>query len=93
MKTLEKIKENSWIILTVFILLILMKQCSTNRNIDRVEKSIKSINGKLDSLDVASKEEVRKEVNEAMFNFLIYEDDFDKGKTSLSEIKSKINQK
>jgi hypothetical protein len=27
-----------------------------------------------------------------MFNFLIYEDDFDKGKTSLSEIKSKINE-
>jgi hypothetical protein len=25
-----------------------------------------------------------------MFNFLIYEDDFDKGKTSLSDIKSKI---
>jgi hypothetical protein len=93
MKTLEKIKEYSWIILTVFILLILMKQCSTNRDIDRMEKSIKSINGKLDSLDFASKEEIKKEINEAMFNFLIYEDDFDKGKASLSDIKSKINQK
>ena len=62
-----------------------------NRDIDRMEKSIKSINGKVDSLYVPSTEEIRKEMNETMFNFLIYEDDFDKGKASLSDIKSKIN--
>jgi hypothetical protein len=56
-----------------------------------MEKSIKSINGKVDSLYVPSTEEIRKEMNETMFNFLIYEDDFDKGKASLSDIKSKIN--
>lgn len=93
MKAIEKIKEHSWAILTALALIILLRQCGVNRDIDRVEKSIKSINGKIDSLDYASKEDIRKEINEAMFNFLIYEDDFDKGKTSLSDIESKINKK
>lgn len=93
MKAIEKIKEHSWAILTVLALIILLRQCGVNRDIDRVEKSIKSINGKIDSLDYASKEDIRKEINEAMFNFLIYEDDFDKGRTSLSDIESKINKK
>ena len=93
MKRLEKIKENYWIVLTVMGLIVLFRQCGVNRDIDRVEKSIKSINGKIDSLDYASKDEIKKEINDAMFNFLIYEDDFDKGRTSLSDIRSKINKK
>jgi hypothetical protein len=56
-----------------------------------MEKSIKSIDNRVDSLVIPNKEEIRKEMNETMFNFLIYEDDFDKGKASLSDIKSKIN--
>jgi hypothetical protein len=88
---MEKIKNYSWVITLILILFILFRQCSVNRDIDRMEKSIKSINGKVDSLEVPSKEEIRKEMNETMFNFLIYEDDFDKGKASLSDIKSKIN--
>lgn len=91
MKTVEKIKNYSWAISLVLILFILMRQCGVNRDIDRMEKSVKSINNKVDSLVVPSKEEIRNEMNETMFNFLIYEDDFDKGKASLSDIKSKIN--
>lgn len=91
MKVIEKIKNYSWIITLILILFILMRQCGVNRDIDRMEKSIKSINSKVDSLVIPNKEEIRKEMNETMFNFLIYEDDFDKGKASLSDIKSKIN--
>jgi hypothetical protein len=91
MKTIEKIKNYSWAITLVLVLFVLIRQCGVNRDIDRMEKSIKSINGKVDSLVVPTKEEIRKEMNETMFNFLIYEDDFDKGKASLSDIKSKIN--
>ena len=93
MKIIEKIKNHSWIITLALILFILMRQCGINRDVDRMEKSIKSINNKVDSLEIPSKEEIRKEMNETMFNFLIYEDDFDKGKASLSDIKSKINSK
>jgi hypothetical protein len=91
MKSIEKIKNYSWAITLILVLFILLRQCGVNRDIDRMEKSIKSINGKVDSLYVPSTEEIRKEMNETMFNFLIYEDDFDKGKASLSDIKSKIN--
>jgi hypothetical protein len=91
MKAIEKIKNYSWAITLVLCLFVSLRQCGVNRDIDRMEKSIKSINGKIDSLQVPSKEEIRKEMNETMFNFLIYEDDFDKGKTSLSEIETKIN--
>ena len=70
---------------------MLFRQCGVNRDIDRMEKSVKSINNKVDSLVIPTKEDIRKEMNETMFNFLIYEDDFDKGKASLSDIKSKIN--
>jgi hypothetical protein len=91
MKTIEKIKNYSWAITLLLVLFILMRQCGVNRDIDRMEKSVKSINNKVDSLEIPNKEEIRKEMNETMFNFLIYEDDFDKGKASLSDIKSKIN--
>jgi hypothetical protein len=91
MKAIEKIKNYSWVITLILILFVLMRQCGVNRDMDRMEKSIKSINGKVDSLVIPNKEEIRKEMNETMFNFLIYEDDFDKGKASLSDIKSKIN--
>ena len=91
MKTIEKIKNYSWAITLVLVLFILLRQCGVNRDMDRMEKSVKSINNKVDSLAIPTKEDVRKEMNETMFNFLIYEDDFDKGKSSLSDIKSKIN--
>jgi hypothetical protein len=39
-----------------------------------------------------TKSDLEKSMNQTMFNFLIYEDDFDKGKSSLSDIKSKIDQ-
>jgi hypothetical protein len=91
MKAIEKIKNYSWAITLILVLFVLLRQCGVNRDIDRMEKSIKSINGKVDSLYVPSTEEIRKEMNETMFNFLIYENDFDKGKASLSDIKSKIN--
>ena len=91
MKTIEKIKNYSWAITLILVLFILFRQCGVNRDMDRMEKSIKSINNRADSLVIPTKEDIRNEMNETMFNFLIYEDDFDKGKASLSDIKSKIN--
>ena len=91
MKTVEKIKNYSWAITLILVFFVLIRQCGVNRDIDMMEKSVKSINNKVDSLEIPTKEEIRKEMNETMFNFLIYEDDFDKGKASLSDIKSKIN--
>ena len=43
MKTIEKIKNYSWAITLILVLFILFRQCGVNRDIDRMEKSIKSI--------------------------------------------------
>jgi hypothetical protein len=93
MKILEKIKANYWIILLFFMLVIFLRQCGIRRDIDRMEKNVKVVTEKTDSIQntIVTPEQVRYEMNQSMFNFLIYEDDFDKGKASLSDIKSRIN--
>ena len=93
MKITEKIKANSWWILMALLFVIFLRQCGVNRDIDRIEKSMKTLNFSVDSLQSVSvtKSDVEKSMNQTMFNFLIYEDDFDKGKSSLSDIKSKID--
>jgi low affinity Fe/Cu permease len=92
MKTLEKIKEYSWAITLFLLLVVFLKQCGVNREVDRIDKEIKKITQSTDSIQgsLISKDQLDNALKQNMFNFLIYEDDFDKGKTSLSDIKSRI---
>ncbi len=92
MKTIEKIKEYSWAITLFLVLIVFFKQCGVNREISRIDKEIKLITNSADSIQgsAITKDQLDKALKQNMFNFLIYEDDFDKGKTSLSDIKSKI---
>jgi hypothetical protein len=94
MNVIEKIKANSWGIILFLVLILNLRQCGINRDISRIDKQIKFINGSVDSLQnsCVTREDIEKSMKQNMFNFLIYEDDFDKGKTSLSEIKSKMEQ-
>ena len=93
MKTVEKIKSNYWIILLFLTIVIFFKQCSMRNDIDRIEKNMKTVTEKTDSIQstIVTRDQVKYEMNQTMFNFLIYEDDFDKGKSSLSDIRNKIN--
>ena len=93
MKIVEKIKANYWAIMLLLMLVILLRQCGIKRDIDRIEKNVKTVTEKTDSIQntMVTREQVKYEMNESMFNFLIYEDDFDKGRASLSDIKNKIN--
>lgn len=97
MKTLEKIKNYSWLITILLLFFVFLKQCGVNREISRIDKEIKKITQSTDSIqgELITRSEMDNALKQNMFNFLIYEDDFDKGKTSLSDIKSKIesNQK
>jgi hypothetical protein len=86
----QKIKDNFQFIVLGFLVIVFLRQCGVNRDIDRIEKENKELSAKIDSSSVVSKVELRKEMRQVMFEFLIYEDDFDKKKTSLSEIKSRI---
>lgn len=103
MKFIETIKKYAWQILAIlFVLLFLGKGCTskqirkTNNNI--IDNNI-SLSTKVDSLTnviislenkTVNKLEVENIMEKVMLNYLIYEDDLDKGKTSLSHIKNKI---
>jgi hypothetical protein len=89
MKALEKLKNHSWLVSLILFSLVFFKQCTVSRDQDKIQKDIKAITGKVDSLPTS--DEIKKTMNETMFDFLIYENDFDSKKTSLSEIKSKLN--
>lgn len=96
---LSFLKEHTWKITTVvFILLFLSKGCTSNK-ISTLEKkyleNTKNLETKIDSLQLrvskmATAKDVRDEMEKTMFDFLIYEDDLDKNKVSLSDIKNKI---
>ncbi len=94
MKILEKIKTNYWAIVLLLIIIIFFRQCGIRRDIDKIEKNVKVITVKIDSVQntMVTRDQVKYEMDQTMFNFLIYEDDFDKGRSSLSDIKNKINR-
>ena len=53
---MKKIKENYQFIVLGLLLILFVKQCGINRDIDRINKSIKETNNKMDSL--ATKKEL-----------------------------------
>jgi hypothetical protein len=100
---MEKVKlfitNHFWKVTTVIFFLFFLADGCTNRKISALEKeyskNISELNLKIDLLtnhvkNTPSKKEVRDEMEVIMFNFLIYEDDLDKGKVSLSDVKNKI---
>lgn len=99
MKIVSFLKLHAWKVAAIlFALLFLSKGCTNNKitNLDKkYEENTARLEKKVDSLQgivskVASAKQVRDEMERVMFDYLIYEDDIDKGKTSLSEIKNKI---
>ena len=73
---------------------------SKGKTIDN-RKEIETLQIKVDSLNTSltkmmrskpSNNDVKQEMVQTMYKFLIYEDDLDKGKISLSEIENRINE-
>ena len=80
-----------------FSLMCFFQTCGSKGKVRDNKKSIEVLNTKVDSLIkvVDSKpnaKEIQYEMEQTMYKYLIYEDDLDKGKTSLSDIKSKIDE-
>jgi cell division protein FtsL len=99
MKAIEFIKKWIWQILAaLFFILFIGKGCTStkiskaNKNIDDLEHKIDSLSSRLNQLEKNSltDKKGRDMMEKVMLDFLIYEDDLDKGKTSLSQIKNKI---
>ena len=80
-----------------FSLMCFFQTCGSKGKVRDNKKEIEVLNTKVDSLIkvVDSKpnaKEIQYEMEQTMYKYLIYEDDLDKGKTSLSDIKSKIDE-
>lgn len=92
------LKENSFPLLIGFFVLFILVQCSNNSTQKIINKNLVQ---ELDSVktelrfvkdNIVTKEEIKSQNKKMMFEFLIYEDDVDKGKISLSEIKDQISK-
>lgn len=71
--------------------------CGSKGKITDNKKKIESVEKRLDSLTKVisvkpSVEQVNYEMTQTMYKFLIYEEDLDKGRISLSEIKNRIDE-
>ena len=80
-----------------FVLLCFFQTCGSKGKTHDVKVQVESLQKTVDSLHVIlnskpSAEEVEYEMVQTMYKFLIYEDDLDKGKVSLSEIKNRIDE-
>jgi hypothetical protein len=71
--------------------IVFFRQCGVNSEISKIKKENAIISANIDSM--VTKEEMKKEMRQVMYEFLIYEDDFDKGKVSLSDLKNRIDDK
>jgi hypothetical protein len=85
---LQKIKDNFTIIVLVLLVIVFFRQCGVNSEINKIKKENVKISALLDSS--VTKKEMKHEMRQVMFEFLIFEDDFDRGKASLSDIQNKI---
>jgi len=80
-----------------FSSLCFLQTCGSKGKITDNKKKIEVLETKVDSLiNIVGSQptaiDIKYEMEQAMYKFLIYEDDLDKGKTSLSDIKSKIDE-
>ena len=105
MKIKDIVSKWSWQIISVmFILLYFGKGCTHKKvgKIDnKLDEKIVILSNSIDSLSLelnkfkqstADEKQVTDIMEKVMLEYLIYEDDLDKGKTSLSHIKNKIEE-
>jgi len=95
------ITKNLNYIVMALCIATLLGQCSSCRTTNKLEKTNKELVLTVDSLQKTqvtlvngqiTTEEIREQMDQSMYNFLIYEDDLDKGKVSMSAIKNKIDK-
>lgn len=90
---IDNLKKWNWAITLGICSLLLVGQCSQGRKISALKKENAKLNALIDSSVTPLTEKQTKDVVQSvMLDFLIFEDDLDKGKTSLTDIKSKIEK-
>ncbi len=94
---MEKLKNNYWIVSLVFIAIMLIMNTCQNSKMNSLQKKTDECNYKLNKLQdslskLPTKEVMKKELEQNMYKFLIFEEDVDKKKVSLSEIQMKLEK-
>ena len=90
------IEKHFNLIVLGFLLILFVQQCGVSRKSEKAYKQAKLATEMVDSLVKAgpvTADQVKHISQQTMFEFLNYEEDVDKGKTSLSDIKNKIENK
>jgi hypothetical protein len=93
---MQFIEKHFKLIVLGFLVLLFIQQCGVSRKSEKAYKQAKLATETVDSLvkiGPATADQVKHISQQTMFEFLIYEEDVDKGRTSLSDIKNKIEKK
>ena len=75
------------------LIMLLIGHCSNSSKINLLKKQNQKLTQQLNSLhQPLDMKQTRDVVEQVMFDFLIFEDDLDKNKTNLTEIKNRIGE-
>lgn len=95
----EFLKKWSVVIVTPLVLICTFKSCDTNKDLSRLRKEQKELKVTNDSLvsvigqmndEKITEKQVLDNMERVMLDFIIYEDELDKKKITISQIKDKI---
>lgn len=87
----------SWIeklglpIVLVLSIFTFFRSCSTGATVNKLEKQVSKVDSLVSAGSTLSQREVDSIVKTRLYDFLIFEEDLDRGKTSLSDIRLKIS--
>lgn len=93
---MDKIKnfvsEYGLMIALGLIIILFFRTCGMNRDADKVQKEIKNLKADVEFIkdNLATKKDIEDQMETVMLDFLIYEDELDKKKITISQIKQKI---
>lgn len=74
-------------VILALCIIIFFRTCSTSSSVAKIEKKVNQLDSASSTL---SKEQVDSIIKTRLYEFLIFEEDLDRGKTSLSDIRIKI---
>ena len=93
---MDKIKsfvsEYGLMIALGLIIILFFRTCGMNRDADKLKKDVKEMKMQMEFIkeNLATKKDIENQMETVMLDFLIYEDELDKKKITISQIKQKI---
>ena len=86
------IKNYGVMVLLVINIVLFFRTCGMNNNTEKIEKKLKVIEQSIETKSTVTHEEIDALLERRLFDFLIYEDDIDKKKITLGQIKMKLDE-